>query len=350
MTTGRIETYFQILGLESNATKEEIMRAYREKAKQLHPDRNPSPDAHEQFILLVEAYNFLSDPKPKKVGREMENEAPVENKWEFREHARKQAQEYANMRYEEFKKTNHYRNTQAVKTVFEHLYALVLVTMFLSPLWGYLYNGRIGLLVGVVVMFVTSPVWVDLFREKNVINLLTFAQSILIVFKTRVFRYFVVLCIHLFLLFRFTLNNQLSIFSFIFILVFLYGLSIAFFQFKLPGASKISKIRLNLFIIPTIFNLFFIANFAFSSHPSKEVYAFEHKVSKYGTGRGYILNPKPVFEKSSHIYLENDAYQDYLWFRIFFDYPSMEYKREITYTFEEGLFGIRVLKEYEFTK
>lgn len=174
MTTGYIENYYKILGLDSNATKEDIMCAYREKAKQLHPDRNPSPDVHEQFVLLVEAYNFLSDPKPKKVGWEMESEVPTESQWEHRERARMQARKYAKMRYEEFKKTNHYKNTQAAKTIFEHLHFLALVTLFLSPLWGYLYDDRLGLFIGVLVLFVTSPVWADLFREKYAINPLTF--------------------------------------------------------------------------------------------------------------------------------------------------------------------------------
>lgn len=54
--------YFSILGIEMTATEEEIKTAYRELAFKFHPDRNHSPEAHEQFLLLGEAYHVLTNP------------------------------------------------------------------------------------------------------------------------------------------------------------------------------------------------------------------------------------------------------------------------------------------------
>lgn len=54
--------YFSILGIEMTATEEEIKAAYRELAFQYHPDRNDSPEAHEQFLLVGEAYHVLTNP------------------------------------------------------------------------------------------------------------------------------------------------------------------------------------------------------------------------------------------------------------------------------------------------
>jgi hypothetical protein len=54
--------YYIVLMLSSQATVEEIQRAYRERAKVLHPDRNKEPNATEQFQLLNEAYEVLRDP------------------------------------------------------------------------------------------------------------------------------------------------------------------------------------------------------------------------------------------------------------------------------------------------
>ena len=51
--------YFKILGVPYSATMAEIKSAYRKKAKLLHPDRNPSLDAHERFVELSEAYDFI---------------------------------------------------------------------------------------------------------------------------------------------------------------------------------------------------------------------------------------------------------------------------------------------------
>ena len=53
--------YYKILGLQSTATKEEIKKAYRKLALVFHPDRNKSPNAHEKFIEINEAYLILFD-------------------------------------------------------------------------------------------------------------------------------------------------------------------------------------------------------------------------------------------------------------------------------------------------
>lgn len=53
--------YYEVLGVERDATPEQIKRAFRKKAIKLHPDRNDAPDANEQFAELNEAYSVLSD-------------------------------------------------------------------------------------------------------------------------------------------------------------------------------------------------------------------------------------------------------------------------------------------------
>ena len=54
--------HYEVLGLERNATPEEIKKAYRRLARELHPDVNASPDAAERFKLVTHAYDVLSDP------------------------------------------------------------------------------------------------------------------------------------------------------------------------------------------------------------------------------------------------------------------------------------------------
>ena len=55
--------YYSILGLPQGASKDAVKKAYRRLAMQYHPDKNPSPDAKQKFILLTEAYDGLMEGK-----------------------------------------------------------------------------------------------------------------------------------------------------------------------------------------------------------------------------------------------------------------------------------------------
>ncbi len=56
--------YYEVLGVDKSATKEEIKRAYRKLAVKYHPDRNPdNKEAEEKFREATEAYDVLSDDK-----------------------------------------------------------------------------------------------------------------------------------------------------------------------------------------------------------------------------------------------------------------------------------------------
>jgi len=110
--------YYEILDISTDATKEEIKKAYRKLALQYHPDKNKSPDAHERFIEINEAYLLLYDDDARaKYDKEFQTHSQKKkpNQTEYQEEifedfdlndwskkAKKQAEQYAKMSYYNF--------------------------------------------------------------------------------------------------------------------------------------------------------------------------------------------------------------------------------------------------------
>ncbi|HZE37814.1 MAG TPA: molecular chaperone DnaJ [Stackebrandtia sp.] len=59
--------YYQILGVQRDATPDDLKKAYRKLAREFHPDVNPSPEAQEKFKDINAAFEVLSDPQKRQI-------------------------------------------------------------------------------------------------------------------------------------------------------------------------------------------------------------------------------------------------------------------------------------------
>jgi len=140
--------YYKILGLPKGASKEEIKRAYREKAKRYHPDRNKHPRAAEAFVLINEAYEMLTNPVVLKSseGEDLEkrrkyygnSKAGEQGFDERREAARKRAEMNAERSFEQFTKSPIYKTAMVVSSMLDFFAVFFSVLMIIFPFMAYL--------------------------------------------------------------------------------------------------------------------------------------------------------------------------------------------------------------------
>lgn len=61
-----VQDHYVTLGISRDASGDDIKRAYRKLARELHPDVNPDPRSHERFQEVTHAYEILSDPEQRR--------------------------------------------------------------------------------------------------------------------------------------------------------------------------------------------------------------------------------------------------------------------------------------------
>ncbi len=164
-------------------------------------------------------------------------------------------------------------------------------------------------------------------------------------FRERGFYSFLFLIINLLLLLFVTFNAQISFDGWFYIFSGVFGFAFVIHHFKvIPKLNSIPKMIYYPVLTFGIINLFFLVNDLFSSNPELEAYSFKnhrawHQLDENSRGR---------MENTSLIHLEGNKYKNIIWNRVFFDVNETKHNSVIEYKFEQGLLGVRVLKDYKF--
>jgi len=94
---------------------------------------------------------------------------------------------------------------------------------------------------------------------------------------------------------------------------------------------------------PLVINLFFLINYITGMNPTKETYCYKAQSSYVGSVRSRQVG------KTTYIYLSGNAYEyEYMIRSFFIDYKRMMFKNQVTYTFERGIFGLKIRKDFQF--
>jgi len=130
--------YYRILGLPEDADLDDIKRAYRIKAKMYHPDISKGPNAHEKFIEVNEAYEFLINLKtqPQYYSKEAMEEKYREWVSYERERARARAAYQAKKRFEQFKKSPLYRTSLRLSNIYDSIVLGIAIFMIFGAVNG----------------------------------------------------------------------------------------------------------------------------------------------------------------------------------------------------------------------
>ncbi|WP_282035516.1 J domain-containing protein [Saccharicrinis aurantiacus] len=335
-----MNNYYQILGVTSNATSAQIKKAFRAKAKLLHPDVNKAENAHEAFVLLTEAYEFLINTAgtytntAKQKQQQAQRRAAYKKEWEQkeREKARAKAQEYARMKYEAYIKSDVYKTTEAINVVVDFIGLIFILFLIIGlPVFTYIEHGNIALIISGIVLLPTSPLWFRfIVRTLSTGKLRSFYIKKEATLKSKTITFVVLFILNGVLFFNVVLNTLVNIY--VILGLYLFTFTIALFLSK-RYKSHFTRVYYKFLLAPGIVNLFFCINYwvSFNQHEQQHWYTY-----KMGS---------PVFKE---IVIDNNKFDQYIGMRFFLIDEELKDGSQINFTLADGLFGLKTVHNVEF--
>ena len=329
------ESSYQLLGILPDASIDEIKKAYRAKAFLVHPDKNKHPKAAAQFIELTEAYEAIIARKKATIFDYTSLfESAISKQEKERDLAKNRARAYAKMRYDEFEKTETAQTLNAVNVILNHVIFVFVCSLLLGIplLLGYLYNYS-GIIIGLLFLLAIGRPIFGFMKPYFQLKQLWLALMSLV--ETFFFRFIIISIANIYLLLKIGLQTLIPLYGILLLLLIPSILSCYWFFKK---KESIHKLFLSFCIIPLCMQGLLLINFLGSHNPIIEDYEIWNETTLEKTSN----------HPSTFIQLENGAYSNFVGIRIFSDIRQLQNNEHIIYQFEDGLFGIRVMKEYRF--
>lgn len=318
------QLYLNVLGVSEKASIDEIKKAYRERAKMFHPDVCKESNAHEKFVLINEAYDFLLEYK---AGKTVIDFVKIIEQQKEQAHARAAA--HARMRYEAFIKTDYYKSTAALSDVLDVLITFACFVVFgIITLVAYIGNGISGLLSALLIDVLLISVLIMVLRYRK-IALSRYVDSFAYMLRWRYF--------HLFTLSIFNIWTFFSIGFSTFVSLQALALSYVVFPLLVTSVFRYRRHRKSLLpawgYTPTTLSLLLLINFIFSGNMQKEKYT-------------YTLDS----DASTVIRLEDDIYNEFTNIRTFSNFSKLSSNNTIILHTAKGALGLKVMKRCEFAR
>ncbi len=322
--------YCTILEVSENASLDEIIKAYRQKAKLYHPDVNPHPKAHAQFVLLNEAFVFL-----KKYHAQPTTKSAQQTYWhewqQEKQHANEQARKQAEMRYRDYIQSDEYRYLNALNIIVDHLgIVLSMILPIALPTLFFWWLGKKAWLICLIFLTMLIPYMLEGWRIRSKFNHTQFFEAIKFSFRFYDFQLVFLTIFNVLLFWNFCLPTMI----YMRYILLLFGLSILIcfllWQFYFRAKIKSHWSMIVFGIAPLICNLLFVSNSIFSFNLHEEKYHFR------------------IADKTTEILLKDGAYADFTYIRFFIEPEKLVHYSTVNYEFATGIYGWKVMKKCSF--
>ncbi|THV56615.1 hypothetical protein [Chryseobacterium candidae] len=160
---------------------------------------------------------------------------------------------------------------------------------------------------------------------------------------TRIDKYIVFSILNAILLVTVIFNTVINFYLFVLVLIVLVILCNILIKRNIININKQGRKYFFGVTFPLIINGFFLINYVTGINPTKETYCFRNMVSEVGSVRSHQKG------KTTYVYLSGNAYEySYMTRSFWIDYKRMLFKNQVIYTFERGIFGLKIRNDFEF--